>query len=171
MKPDTWIDELYEANYESLYRLAVNRLRLHVGHASDVQDILQDVFLEASRQEIFKHPKPEAWLVVTTVNICKNYIRKSNRNELKKQKFAQEQLRKSKQGSLFFIASESDKTAVSDIKISLEQILSPEDLSLITRYAIKGQTLEQIGKDMNLSPSALRVRIFRIRKKIKEYLK
>ena len=72
MKPDSWLKELYEANYNNLYRLACNRLRLYAGHTSDVQDILQDVFLEAAKQNICSHPKPEAWLVVTTINICKN---------------------------------------------------------------------------------------------------
>ncbi len=171
MKPDTWLKELYNANYDSLYRLAVNRMRLYTGHAADVQDILQDVFLEAARKNIINHPKPEAWLIVTTNNICKNYIRKNNRNELKKRKYAQEELRKSNQGSLLFVAAENDKTAVSDIKITLEQILTPGDLQLIVRYALDGQTLEQIGKEMCLSPNALRVRLYRIRKKIQKYFK
>ena len=162
--------KLYDANYERLYRLAANRMRLYTGHISDVADILQDVFLEASRQNIYSHPKPEAWLIVTTINICKNYIRKNNRNELKKQKYAQEEMKKCKQGSLFFIAAENDKTAVSDIKITLEQILSPEDLTLIVKYALEGHTLEQLSKDMCLTPNALRVRLFRIRKKIQKYL-
>lgn len=169
MKSDTWLKELYDANYDTLYRLAVNRLRLYVGHVCDAQDIVQDVFLEAARQEIYKHPKPEAWLVVTTVNICKNYIRKNNRNERKKRKFAQEELRKSKQGSLLFVAAENDKTAVSDIRITLEQLLSPEDFKLIVQYGFEGRTLEQIGNEMHMTPNALRVRLFRIRKKIEKY--
>lgn len=171
MKSDTWLKELYEANYDRLYRLAVNRMRQYAGHAADVQDILQDVFLEAARKNICNHPKPEAWLIVTTNNICKNYIRKNNRNELKKQRYAQEELRKSKQGSLLFVASETDKTAVSDIVITLEQLLPPEDLTLIYRYALQGQPIEQIGKEMHLSSNALRVRLFRIRKKIQKYFR
>lgn len=169
MKPDTWLDELYKANYDNLYRLAVNRMRLYAGNTSDVQDILQDVFLEAAQQEIHNHPKPEAWLVVTTLNTCKNYIRKNNRNERKKQKFAQEKLRKNKKGSLLFVASETDKTVVSDIQITLEQILSPEELSLIVKYTLEGHTLEHLGREMHMTPNALRVRIFRIRKKIQKY--
>lgn len=169
MKPDSWLKELYEANYNNLYRLACNRLRLYAGHTSDVQDILQDVFLEAAKQNICSHPKPEAWLVVTTINICKNYIRTNKRNELKKQKYVQEAHRKSDGSSLFFVSAESDKTALSDIKITLEQILPPEDFQLIVRYALEGHTLEQLGKEMHASPNALRVRIFRIRKKIQKY--
>ncbi len=169
MKSDTWLKELYDANYDNLYRLAVNRLRLYAGQAADVQDILQDVFLEAVKQKICIHPKPEAWLVVTTINICKNYIRSTKRNELKKRKYAQETMRKSKHGSLLFLAAENDKTAVSDIKITLEQILPPEDLRLIDRYLLEGCPLEQLGKEMHMTPNALRVRIFRIRKKIEKY--
>ena len=40
MKTDTWLKELYEANYARLYSLASNRLRLYIGHTADVQDDL-----------------------------------------------------------------------------------------------------------------------------------
>lgn len=169
MKSDSWLKELYDANYDSLYRLAANRLRLYTGHASDVQDVLQDVFLEAARKDIRNHPKPEAWLVVTTVNVCKNYIRKSNRSEQKMRKCEQEELRKCKQSSLRFVSAEKDDTDVSDIRLTLEQILSPEELQLIQQYCLEGRSLEEIGKEMRITPNALRVRIFRIRKKIQKY--
>lgn len=171
MKSDSWLKELYDANYDNLYRLAANRLRLYIGHASDAQDVLQDVFLEAARQNICDHPKPEAWLIVTTVNICKNYIRANNRSKRKIRKCEQEELRKSKQSSLLFIGAEKDATEVSDIKITLEQLLSPEELQLITQYSLEGQTLEEIGKKMHMTPNALRVRLFRIRKRIQKYFK
>ena len=38
-------------------------------------------------------------------------------------------------------------------------------------YSLEGQTLEEIGKKMHMTPNALWVRLFRIRKRIQKYFK
>ena len=54
--------------------------------------------------------------------------------------------------------------ALSNMIISLEQSLSPEDYALIKAYYIDEKPIDEICADTNLTPNALRVRIHRIKK-------
>lgn len=158
---EQWIKQLYDAYYDMLYRLASNRLTTGMGHSADVQDVLQDVFLLAFTREIDRHPNPEGWLVITTVNICKNYIQSNARQARKTSKYAQVLLDKNHQ-------SDDDIIKSTDIYLSLEQVLNQEEYDLLLQYCESGRTLDALAKDTNLSTNALRVRIFRIRKKLEK---
>lgn len=157
---EQWLKQLYDANYEMLYRLASNRLTASVGHSADVQDVLQEVFLMAFMKEIDRHPNPEGWLVITTVNICKNYIQSNARHTRKTGKCAVAMRDKKTQSD--------DETSFADIRVSIEQALTREEYALLMEYCEGGRTLEALAKDKGLSVNALRVRIFRIRKKLKK---
>ena len=54
MAPDSWLRELYEANYSLLYRLASNCLRAYDCTPEDIQDVLREVFLKAAQKDIYK---------------------------------------------------------------------------------------------------------------------
>lgn len=158
---EQWLKQLYDANYDMLYRLASNRLTAGMGHAADVQVVLQEVFLLAFMKEIDRHPNPEGWLVITTVNICRNYIHSSARQARKTSKYMQVLLDRNHQ-------SDENTIKSADIHISLEQVLDQEEYDLLMKYCESGRTLEALAKETNLSTNALRVRIFRIRKKLQK---
>lgn len=158
---EQWLRHLYDANYDMLYRLASNRLTAGVGHSADVQDVLQEVFLLAFMKEIDRHPNPEGWLIITTVNVCKNYIQSSARQARKTSKCVQVLLDQHRR-------SGDDAMKSADIRVSLEQVLDQEEYDLLIQYCESGRTLEALAKDANLSTNALRVRIFRIRKKLQK---
>ena len=164
-----WLKMLYDANYEMLYRIASNRLTLGMGHDSDVQDVLQEVFVAASKQDIHNHPNPVGWLVVTTTKICNNYIGKNARHHQKVMRYAQATMDKSAHNAALFVERGEDDTAVSDIRLSMEQSLTQDEYSLLTRYCEREDSLDKMADEMDISPSALRVRIFRIRKKLKKF--
>ncbi len=158
---EQWLKRLYDANYDMLYRLASNRLIASLGHSADAQDVLQEVFLLAFMKEIDKHPKPEGWLVITTVNVCKNYIQSYARQARKASKCMQALQEKNRRAGI-------DAMKSADIRVSLEQVLNKEEYDLLMKYCESGCTLETLAKDMNISENALRVRIFRIRKKLQK---
>ena len=56
-----------------------------------------------------------------------------------------------------------------DLHLIIEQVLSDEECRLLTQYYIYGHSLEEISRTMNISYSALKVRLHRIRKKLKKY--
>lgn len=156
---EQWLKQLYDANYDMLYRLAANRLAAGMGHCADVQDVLQEVFLLAFVKEIDTHPNPEGWLVITTVNICRNYIQSNARQARKTDRCAQA-LRDRKSGD--------DTMKSADIRVSMQQVLTREEYDLLVQYCEGGRTLDALAKDLGLSPNALRVRIFRIRRKLQK---
>ena len=156
MKSDTLLKDLYDANYARLYKLTANRLRLYTGHTSDVQDVPQDVFLEAARKNICNHPNPEGWFFLTTVNFCKNYTHTGKRINKKRRNLEQAEMQKSDRSSLLFVGSEKDEPGLSDIRISLEQILSGEELGLLDQYCLKGRNPEDIEKELRISSGVLR---------------
>lgn len=167
---EDWLKLLYDSNYDMLYRLASNRLTVGMGHASDVQDVLQEVFLIASKKKIYKHPSPEGWLVITTVNVCNNYIQANARRIRKYDKYAQEHHNGNTNSMKQHIPQDADETQSTDLQIVIVQTLSDEERGLLTQYYNNGLSVEEIAHAMNISPSALKVRLYRIRKKLKKYL-
>lgn len=167
MSKDRWLQELYEANYARLYKLAAYRLMTYTGSEADVPDVLQDVFFLAVEKEIWDHPNPEGWLVITTANMCKNYIRAAMRNFEKQRKCAQNGYENDVHPSLLF-SSSADETKVADIQMSIEQALSPEEQKLFRDYCVEKKPVEEIAKNEECNSNAIRVRIFRIRSKLKK---
>jgi len=166
MQSEKWLNTLYEQNYKRLYRLASQLLYTGVGHTADVQDVLQEVFLLAARDKIYRKPKPEAWLVVTTKNICSNFAR-SHRRQMRKQiKYAEEKLARNVHSAKAYAEPVADDMRASDILLSLQRVLSPEEYDLMYKYCIEDRSVEDIACEMNLSTAAVRMRISRIRAQI-----
>jgi len=166
---EDWLKLLYDSNYDMLYRLASNRLTASIGHSSDVQDVLQEVFLLASSKKINNHPSPEGWLVITTVNICNNYIQANARKVRKFNKCAQEQFSGNTNSKKQPINPNADETQHIDLQIAIEQTLSDNERDLLIQYYCDGLSFDEISHAMNVSPNALRVRMHRIRSKLKKY--
>lgn len=166
---EDWLKQLYDSNYDMLYRLAANRLTVGLGHASDVQDVLQEVFLLASKKKIYRHPNPEGWLIITTSNVCSNYIQANARRLKKLDRLKQEQYDANVNSKKQPILQIPDEAQDVDLHIVIEQVLSDEECRLLTQYYIYGHSLEEISRTMNISYSALKVRLHRIRKKLKKY--
>lgn len=157
---EQWLKQLYDANYNMLYKLASNRLTAGMGHSADVQDVLQEVFLLAFMKQIDRHPNPEGWLVITTVNVCRNYIQANARQTRKSGKCAVAMLERK--------GKPDDAMQAADVRVSIEQALTREEYALLVSYCKGERTLDSLSKDMHLSTNALRVRIFRIRKKLQK---
>ncbi len=70
------LGELFDAHHERLYRLARRLSR----DAEDARDLVQETFLRAARHEGSLPPGSaacEAWLVRTTVNLCRDQMRRA----------------------------------------------------------------------------------------------
>lgn len=166
---EDWLRLLYDRSYVMLYRLACNRLISGIGHASDAQDVLQEVFLLASEKKIYRHPNPEGWLIITTANVCSNYIRANARRIKKFDRLIQEKHDANVNSKKQPIPRTDDEIQNVDLHIVMEQVLSEEEQMLLTQHYIGGLTLEEIALRLNVSPGTLRVRLHRIRKKLKKY--
>lgn len=163
MNSDLWLRNLYDTYYNMLYRIAALILQASLGHTTDVQDVLQDVFLIAAQTDgLTTHPNIKAWLCQTTKHLCMNYVRGNRRRSMRNHRYATEVY-----SSVANPASAGHAEA-SVTRLSIVQTLTEEDWELLRRYTLEEMTVERLAEETRISVNALRVKIFRIRKILKE---
>ena len=139
---ETWLEELYRAQYVNVFKLV--RYLLKQYPVEDSHDIVQQVFLLAAEKDISGHVKPEGWLFVTARNLCKNHQKAHVR--------------------------QADETNAVDTMLTLRSTLPAEDYELIEEYCIKGTSLHDLSVKTGLSENCIRVRIHRIRERLRAVL-
>ena len=170
MSTDKWLNALYKANAKRIYRLAAYILYDRLGHTTDAQDVVQEVFLLAARsKKLRSHPKPEAWLMTTTKFVCSNYMRTQSRIDRKQEKAARAAAQKNVHCIHSYVEPSTDNTGVSDVMLSLKQTLSPEEYELVRAYCIEKRPAAEIAAETGMSESCIRVKIHRLREKIREF--
>ncbi|MFI3230393.1 MAG: RNA polymerase sigma factor [bacterium] len=149
------IIKLYDTYKNKVYRLALSYLK----NTQDAEDVVQVVFLKLidNRANII-HGKEQALITQITINHCKDILRsfwRKNKTELN-----------------FDISSESE-----DFENDEQQIILNAVIGLSTKYRIAvylhyydGYTFSEIAKFLNISPSAVSMRIHRARKILKKEL-
>ena len=149
-----FLEMLYTEHYRLVYKLTVSLLRKNNSSLTDAADITQDVFIIAATKidQLKRHPNPVGWLIEATKLRCSNYFKRRARH--KEQLFA----------SLDQHKTTDDDIAMLDTRISLQQVLSPEDYSLVKAYFIEKRPTEEICKKTGMSPNRLRVRMHRLKK-------
>lgn len=71
------IEEMYERHYDMLYRVCFSYLK----NTEDTKDAVSDIFLKLLQIKInFQSAEHEkAWLLRTSINLCKNYLKQKSR--------------------------------------------------------------------------------------------
>lgn len=147
-----WFSGLYTACYSKMYRVAY---RL-TGSAETAEELVQDAFMLAlfRRDTVASHPKPEAWLMVTLVNLVKNERRRKSSNELSLE-------------DLFH-------TPAPETSHGIEELL-PTDLPEEDKQVLKWRFEEElshkeIGDRLGISENGSRSRVFRAIQRCKDLL-
>lgn len=163
-----WLQELHDKHYVMLSRLAAKRLRERVGHTADLEDVLQEVFLLALENDIYRHPNPAGWLIKATINICWNATKHHMKSIEKQRRYVQRQMEQIADRTLFCIMSKQNETSMRELLIALEQVLTDEEWALLKACFLDGIPLEELAAQMGVTTNNLRVRIHRLRKKVKK---
>lgn len=161
-----WLEELHNAHYGTLLRLAQNRLRAGVGSTSEAEDVVQDVFLLAAEKDIRDLNNPLPWLMKATVNMCLKRYQRKKQNAEKEQRFIRRKLENSIDRSVYAVEREDSKAASVELLMTIEQLLSPEEWDILRQYCLQGIPIEEISAQRGIPSNTLRVRICRIRKKL-----
>lgn len=149
-------EDLFERKYdeygEMLYRIAY----LFVANASDAEDILQDVFVQLLYSApAFKDAEHEkAWLIRVTQNHCKNLLKSSGRKNV----------------PLDDLQSLHGTTVDTDMRLDvIRQVIALpfKYKSAVILYYYNDYPVEKIAKVLNISKSAVKMRL----KKGRELLK
>lgn len=150
-----WVIQFYA---DMVYRIAST----YSQNKSDSEDIVQDVFmcyLKAIPQfESEEHQK--AWIIRVTINCCKNFVTSSWKRKV----------------SLLSVEidyrkyqMQTNKTGYNDVYEAIGK-LKQKDRILVHLFYYEEYSIEEIAKMLNLKISAVKTRLFRVRKKLKDIL-
>ncbi len=134
----------------------------------DAEEIAQDIFIKVYRSlaDFRANSKFSTWLYTIAANTSITFLRKK--------KLPVHSLDNEK---IFHLAdTRNAATAVADIErgshVTLVnkaiQLLSPDDATVITLFYKAEQSIEEIGKITGLTPNAVKVKLHRARKRLKE---
>ena len=153
------------------YQNAVYGLCFHmVGNFADAQDLTQETFVRAYL-ELAKIRDPSrfaGWLYRITVNVCKLWIRdRKGAHDLPLDAIAQIGEGFAESGSPM------EHAEAEELRLSITEAiasLSEKNRLAVTLYYIDGLSYEEIGDFLGVSQSAVKSRLHRARKELKEEL-
>ena len=149
------IEAVYNAYADMLYRLALSYLQ----NAEDAQEAVQDVFVKyVSSPNIFKDEEhKKAWLIRVTVNRC---------NDMPRHRKVRLYVPLDEISETVSKTEESD----SDILKSLDKIPLKNRAAVILHY-LEGYSVEETAKILNISVSAVKMRLKRGKEALYELIK
>lgn len=153
------------------YQNAVYGLCYHiVGNFADAQDLTQEAFVKAYLElaKLRDPTKFASWLHRITVNVCRMWLRDRkdvNESELEKASWTGDEFTEER--------SPQEHAESEELRLSITKAissLSEKDQLAVTLYYIDGLSCEEIGDFLSLSQSAVKSRLHRARKQLKEEL-
>ena len=153
------------------YQNAVYGLCYHiVGNFADAQDLTQEAFVRAyldlSRVRDFS--RFAGWLYQITVNVCRMWLRaRKGGGNLPLEAVIQTEEEFVDGGS------PQDHVEAEELRLSITEAiasLSEKNQLAVTLYYIDGLSYDEIGDFLSVSPSAVKSRLHRARKQLKEEL-
>lgn len=147
-----WITALYDKKYKRLYRVAY---RL-TGNSETAKELAQDTFLWAvlRREDLLVHPKPEAWLTRTLINLVKNENRRLSSMDVSLE-------------TQFNVPAPEVERGLSEL---LPQKLSKEDQEVLIWRFEQGLDYKEIANRLGISETGSRSRVFRALEKCRKLL-
>lgn len=138
--------------------------------SEDVEDVGQDVFVRLyfSLNQLRSPEVFEPWLYRLTVNAAYDYLRRRRRNpHLRMSDLTPEQLSAADAAAgRTRSLEESEKKSVREMMDLLLDQVSEEDRVLLTLKEVEGLSLKELHEIYGVNENALKVRLFRSRKRV-----
>ncbi len=163
-----WLEQLHNEYYAMLLRLARNQLYSRIGTGADAEDIVQEAFLLAAEKDISHHEAPEKWLMKTVYNLCRRCGERTVREQMKQQRVIQDRTDQSADRTAYAAIRQDSGEDMQETLIALEQTLTGDEWELMQDMYLQGMSSESAAKKRGISVNNLRVRIYRVRKKVQE---
>lgn len=143
-------DHYFQTYYTKLWRQAQSILARHAGRKDPdrADEAVQEVFLVAWQKprEFLGSPSPVGWLVNTLKFVLQNMIREDQRWHARLQEFQ----------------AHLDRDGVHPapgVDLELEGLIPPEELDLLKRLYLYGETYEELCRELGLKKSTLAMRV------------
>jgi len=150
-----WVIQFYA---DMVYRIAY----VYCHNKSDSEDIVQEVFMRyfqsISQFESEEHRK--AWIIRVTINCCKNLVASSWKRKV----------------VLKTVDTDRRKYHLHSNKVGYDKVytainkLKKMDRILVHLFYYEEYSIDEIAQMLNLKVSAVKTRLFRVRKKLKDIL-
>ena len=141
-----------------------------IGYGDDIEDVGQDVFVRLyfSLDQLRTAEVFEPWLYRLTVNAAYDYLRKKRRNpSVRMADLSEEQITAADAAASGKQQSEDrQKSDIVELTSILLDQVSEEDRILLTLKEVEGLSLKELEKIYNVNENALKVRLFRARKRV-----
>ena len=140
-----------------------------ISRGDDVEDVGQEVFVRLydSLRQLRKPQVFEPWLYRLTINACYDYLRRRRREinvrmaDLSEEQVIAVDAALSKKKAL----EESEKEGARELLRTMLDRVSRDDRILLTLKEIQGLTLKELSEIYGVNTNALKVRLFRARKR------
>jgi DNA-directed RNA polymerase specialized sigma24 family protein len=171
---DLWVEKVCEENYEDLYIAGLRYLlRTNPKDIIFLPDDIQEVYLLLCRkkEKLIKHPNITGWLVRTMMKVMSDREGKARKERARIAFSMDDEAMLRKTISMF--AAESDPLEIvlkksADEMPEIEKEIGRENLQLLQAYYEDKQTSEELAGQMQMDGAALRMRISRLKKKMKD---
>ena len=168
-----WFNRVYTETLPDVRRTAYAILKTYPDLKAEADDLMQETYLRMyrARERLYDRPKIIGWLIVTLKNLT------SNRLRVRKTYMKYNVVNADRETLLEFRSSNQhinvDHTFIKEDQEPLNKIaerLGADKLELISEYYLDKIPLSELAKRENISPDAMKMRIFRLRKKCIEVL-
>ena len=154
MQQEMDFEIVYNKYADMLYRLALS----HMLHKEDAEDVVHDVFVKYmyGLHLPMDEAHEKAWFIRVTVNQCCDALRKKKYRMHDSLDDVQE-------------IAKFENPELQDLMAALQK-LPPKYRSIVDLHYLEGYSVEEVGKIMGLSASAVKMRLKRSRGFLKEEL-
>ncbi len=164
---DAYFTALYERNYGRLYRIGHVILGYDSAMESMIEDQIQETFMRAwQKRDILKrHPNPDGWVIECFRKCLLNACKKRNREWKHFAKNPDTDHQMKEHIGTDGLTPEDFVKAKEQID-TLIRLLGKEDAGLFIRYCVDGEKAAVLASELQISEQALRMRIFRLKRKV-----
>lgn len=150
-----WVIQFYA---DTVYRIAY----AYCHNKSDSEDIVQDVFMRylQSIPQFESEEHRKAWIIRVTINCCKNLVTSSWKRKVA---LMAEDIDHRK------YHLHSNKAGYDEVHDAIGK-LRKKDRILVHLYYYEEYSIDEIAQMLNLKVSAVKTRLFRTRKKLKDIM-
>lgn len=165
-------DEAFNTIIKSYRKRILGTVYRMIGRGDDVEDVGQEVFVRLyfSLKQLRTPQVFEPWLYRLTINACYDYLRKKRRAvdvrmaDLSEEQVAAADAALSSKKALV----DKEKDGVKELLNILLDRVSEEDRMLLTLKEVQGLSLKELSEIYEVNTNALKVRLFRARKRVME---